>query len=79
MEEYTPVPCNFYDQLEAFATLGTPCEIRFLQDGRPVIVKGKITDLYTRESVEYLKMDNGMEIRLDKITSVNGIQPLLFC
>ena len=79
MEEYTPVPCDFYDQLEAFATLGTPCEIRFSQDERPGIVKGKIIGLYARERVEYLKMNNGMEMRLDKITSVNGIQPLPFC
>ena len=79
MEEYTPVPCGFYDQLEAFATLGTPCEIRFLRDERPAAVKGKIKDLYTREGAEYLKMDNGMELKLDKITGVNGIQPFPFC
>ena len=31
-EQYIPVSCEFYDQLEAFSTLGTPCEIGFLQE-----------------------------------------------
>ncbi|MBE7172715.1 MAG: hypothetical protein INR73_19210 [Williamsia sp.] len=79
MEEYKPVPCDFYDQLEAFSTMGTACEIRFLLDEHPVEVKGRIVDLYTREKVEYLKMDSGLEMRLDKIIHVNGIEPTPFC
>ena len=76
---YTPVNCNFYDELEALATLGKRSEIIFLADGARVTVTGVIKDLYTRDGVEYLKMDSGLVIRLDQLAQVDGKIPSNYC
>ena len=78
-EAYIPVSCDFYDQLEAFSVLRTPCEVVFIQQESRVTVQGRIADLYVRDKVEYLKLDNGPEIRLDKIIHVNGVERVNFC
>jgi Rho-binding antiterminator len=73
MEEYKPVNCDFYDELEALATFKRDCEIIFRADNdAKSIIRGKILDLYTREQVEYMKLDNDLEIRLDQIIEIDG-------
>ena len=76
---YTPVNCNFYDELEALATLGKRCEIIFLNEEGRVTLTGIIKDLYTRDGVEYLRMDSGLVIRLDKLVQVDGKIPSNYC
>jgi Rho-binding antiterminator len=73
MEEYKPVNCDFYDELESLATFKRDCEIIFRADNdAKSIIRGRILDLYTREQVEYMKLDNGLEIRLDQIIEIDG-------
>ena len=71
-ENYKPVSCDFYDELEALATMKKRCDIIFMQQGGRSQIKGTIADLYTREKVEYLKTDSGLEIRLDNLVQVDG-------
>ena len=70
-ETYIPIDCNFYDRLEAWAVTAEPVTIRLTGKKQ---LKGKITDLFVREHVEYLKLDNDNTIRLDEIKSVNKIK-----
>jgi Rho-binding antiterminator len=80
MENYTPVNCDFYDELEALATLKKDCEIKFKGDNDGISsIKGKIADLYTHEHIEYMKTDTGLEIRLDKLVEVDGKRPEQYC
>ena len=80
MEEgYTPVNCDFYDQLEAFSVLRTPCEIMYRDHERKTMAKGRIADLFVLEKVEYMKLDTGLQIRLDNIIQINGIGPSNYC
>jgi Rho-binding antiterminator len=73
MEDYKPVNCDFYDELEALATLKKESEIVFRADNEAKsIIRGRILDLYTRDRVEYMKLNNGLEIRLDRIIEING-------
>jgi Rho-binding antiterminator len=73
MEEYKPVNCDFYDELEALATLKKKSDIIFMADnGGKSIIHGRISDLYTRDHVEYMCLDNGLEIRLDRIIQIAG-------
>ena len=73
MEEYKPVNCDFYDELEALATLKKKADIVFIADnGGKSVIQGRITDLYTRDHVEYMKLDNGLEIRLDEVIEIDG-------
>ncbi|MEM6629437.1 MAG: hypothetical protein AAF694_07170 [Bacteroidota bacterium] len=70
---YVPIDCNFYDKLEEVATLKKVSSIRYIDsNGKEAQVAGKIVDLYAINSIEYLKLGSGLEIRLDQVMEVNG-------
>lgn len=69
--DYTPIDCNFYDRLEAWSVQKELVNIQLTDDDKPV--QGLIIDLYIRNKVEFLKLDSEIEIRLDRIASVNDI------
>lgn len=70
---YKPVNDDFYDELEAAATLRQNCEITLMDDeGKEQEVIAQIKDLYVDEGVEYARLDNHQTIRLDRITCLNG-------
>ncbi|MEO0894911.1 MAG: Rho-binding antiterminator [Bacteroidota bacterium] len=70
---YIPINCNYYDKLEAWATLRQQVEIVLLDDsGKENKASGLIADLFIKDKAEYLKLKSGQEIRLDRIYSVNG-------
>lgn len=80
MDEYIPVNCNFYDELEALATMKKHCQIIFRhQNGAISTIRGVIFDLYTLNKMEYLVMDSGLKIRLDKLIEVDGKDPGNYC
>ncbi|HAS35165.1 MAG TPA: Rho-binding antiterminator [Flavobacteriales bacterium] len=67
MSDYIPISCSVYDELEILAMRSRVVELK-LKDGR--IFHGKIVQLEARKSVEYLKLDNYQEFRLDHIHSL---------
>ena len=73
MKPYVPISCSFYDELEALATLQRNCEIVFTDDdGNGKTLTGIIKTFFIRDKVEFLQLETGEEIRLDKLASVNG-------
>jgi Rho-binding antiterminator len=73
-QPYQPIDCNYYDRLEAWATMRTICQIVFLDEkGEEQQVSARIEDVYTLNKVEYMRMDNGLVIRLDSLRSVNNV------
>lgn len=64
---YVPVDCSLYDHYEAAATLKSRVQLS-LTDGS--VVPGIITDLFVRDRVEWMRLDDGREIRLDTITGM---------
>ncbi len=80
MEQYQPINCDFYDELEALATLKRKCDIIFRsEDGGTIVIKGRIVDLFTKEKVEFMKLESGLEIRLDKLIEVDGKKAAYYC
>ena len=71
-QKYTPISCDYYDELELFALRQTPCELRIQVGEKEQILYGKIKNLYARKGEEFLVLDDKTEIRLDQIISVNG-------
>lgn len=70
---YTPISCSYYDELEAFATLRQICTVNYSDlEGESTIVKSRILNLYTKNKIEYMQLENGLTIRLDQLISVNG-------
>ena len=72
MKSYIPINCSQYDLLESFATLKTICVIQYRLADEIVMVEGIIKTLKTKNKQEFLYLENGSEIRLDAIISING-------
>lgn len=70
---YEPIDCNFYDLLEAAATLKKECIIDFFNAKfQEQQILSRIKNLFTENKEEYMELENGTLIRLDKIIAVNG-------
>jgi len=73
-QPYQPIDCNYYDRLEAWATLRTVCRILYRDENeQQQEASAIIEDVYTALKVEYMRLDNGLVIRLDKLVAVNDI------
>ncbi|WP_341836080.1 hypothetical protein WJU16_24990 [Chitinophaga pollutisoli] len=71
---YQPIDCNYYDRLEAWATLREPVLLEFLgSDGQPQTETAVIRDLYVRNKAEFLLTEAGRELRLDRLMAVNHL------
>jgi len=71
--KYEPIDCNFYDILEANAVLRKQVEVVFINNKEEQqMIKTLIKDLYIKEKAEYMKLENGLEIRLDRLIAVDG-------
>ncbi|MBW4460070.1 MAG: hypothetical protein KME47_07525 [Nodosilinea sp. WJT8-NPBG4] len=78
MNEYQSVSCDFYDELEALATLHQTCPIHYrTEGGDEMSTEGQIVDFFVVEKAEYLRLKDGLEIRLDRLISVDG-KPVQF-
>lgn len=72
-KSYQPISCNYYDLLLAYATKRTIVDIQFINASTKKVVttQDQIADVYTKKGEEFMKLKNGLTIRLDKIISVN--------
>lgn len=77
IKPYIPIDCNFYDRLEAWSVRHESVSIQLIGEKREIV--GHIKDLYIRDKVEFLLLNTGMEIRLDRISSVNNIPLEVSC
>ncbi len=75
LSKYQPISCSYYDQLESLATMRKRCEVIYYSDtdASQQDTIGYITDLYTKNDEEFMVLDTGLTIRLDRLTSINGI------
>ncbi|MEM9917522.1 MAG: hypothetical protein AAF990_05465 [Bacteroidota bacterium] len=75
-EKYQPIACGFYDELVRLASRKTHCRLH-LKDasGSERQLLTSIKDIYSRQKVEYLLLENGEEIRLDHILQAEPAEP----
>jgi len=70
---YTPIDCNFYDELEALATQKKEVTIIYRNDiGVKLKILATIKTFFAKDKIEYLETNDGLKIRLDHIVSVDG-------
>lgn len=70
---YRPISCNYYDHLEAMATLRKRVLIRYRNEKEIITtVEAIIKDFYVKEKVEFMVLDTGLLIRLDQLVDVDG-------
>ena len=72
-QTYQPINCNYYDELEAMATLRKVVNIEFYgESGESLSHEGQIIDFRIKEGAEYMILKDGKEIRLDDLIAVDG-------
>jgi len=72
-ESYRPINCEFHDVLEATATRRSVAAIRFVDEhGSEQERSARIANLYARDGAEYLELDSGERIRLDRLLTIDG-------
>ncbi|MDX2213992.1 MAG: hypothetical protein SFY66_11960 [Oculatellaceae cyanobacterium bins.114] len=78
MNPYELVACSFHDELESLATLRQRCKIIYRTATNDVVeVDSRIVDVYAANKADFLKLEDGTEIRLDYLVEVNG-KPIQF-
>lgn len=70
-EKYISGNTKFYNELEALAVIRKNCELIFIQGEGRSAVRGRIEDVFVRNETEFVKMDSGLEIRIDKILRID--------
>lgn len=74
---YIPIDCEFHDVLEAAATLRRIVSIDHLDDGgNRRVVDARIADLFARDGAEYMRLDDGSVIRLDRLIAIDDVSPV---
>lgn len=75
---YQPIDCSVHDRLEDLAVRQVVCRIRYMAvstSGRNATeeeaeMEGRIVDVFARDGEEFLRTDEGREIRLDRLRAV---------
>ena len=68
---YVPIDCGFVDVIEHFATLRKEVLIVYLLDGVQVKLMAVIQTWENTGEAEYMILKNGLNIRLDRIVSID--------
>ncbi|MCB9082452.1 MAG: hypothetical protein H6555_12155 [Lewinellaceae bacterium] len=77
---YQPISCDYYDFLEAWALKRKQIQIHYLDEqGGTHMLEGVIRTLETRNKEEFMILDSGVEIRLDRIQAIDGKVPPAHC
>lgn len=72
-EVYHPISCDYYDELEYLALRQKRIQIVFRKDnGSPCTKQAIIRTLQARQGEEFLILQDGQEIRLDQLITVDG-------
>jgi len=74
MEPYSRVSCDFYDKLVMLAKESLKIKIRYLNDGdKKCLIEATIKDVKIMDSAEWLILDNGEKLRLDRILEADNV------
>ena len=74
-DHYEPVACDFTDEIEDFSVRKLPVDVTYWDESAHLTKAcGKITDIFTSPGKEeFLKLEDGTLVRLDKIMEVKSI------
>lgn len=68
---YPPVACSVYDDLGLRLMRGAASRLVVEGDDGPETLETTIDDLYTQGDAEYLRLENGRIVRLDRVVEVD--------
>ena len=71
--DYSPISCEFHDRLEDLATRRVRTSVRYRnEDGELQQRDATITDVFNRAGAEYVSLNSGETVRLDRLVEVDG-------
>lgn len=75
MADYHPIDCSLHDELQLRAMRRGVHTVEWSNEqGAPRSLRGTLVDVFARDGVEYLKLDDGTEIRLDRLIRVDDVE-----
>ncbi len=74
-DKYIPISCAYYDEFEAAAVKRIECTIVYKDKNEEKTINAKVIDFKTINKEEFMILDNGLKIRLDKIVLFNDLSP----
>lgn len=69
---YTPISCEFFDQLNVAMQRKIPSTVVYLEGGEKKTLKGLIQTMSVIDGIEYLILNKNDQIRLDTVLTFNG-------
>lgn len=69
---YTPISCEFFDQLNVAMQRKIPSTVVYLENGEKKTLKGLIQTMSVIDGIEYLILNKNDQIRLDTVLTFNG-------
>ena len=69
---YTPISCEFFDQLNVAMQRKIPSTVVYLENDEKKTIKGLIETMSVIDGIEYLIMNKKEQIRLDTVLTFNG-------
>ena len=69
---YTPISCEFFDQLNVAMKRNIPSTIVYLENNEKKTIKGLIQTMSVIEGFEYLILTTKEQIKLDTVLTFNG-------
>ncbi|MBP9490279.1 MAG: transcriptional antiterminator Rof [Aliarcobacter sp.] len=69
---YTPISCEFFDQLNVAMQRKIPSTVVYLENDEKKTLKGLIQTMSVIDGIEYLILNKNDQIRLDTVLTFNG-------
>ena len=69
---YTPISCEFFDQLNVAMKRNIPSTIVYLENNEKKTIKGLIQTMSVIDGFEYLILTTKEQIKLDTVLTFNG-------
>ena len=69
---YTPISCEFFDQLNVAMQRKIPSTVFYLENGEKKTLKGLIQTMSVIDGIEYVILNKNDQIRLDTVLTFNG-------
>lgn len=70
--ETIPVNGSFYNHVKDLYDKQQKAGILY-EDGGVTRANGMITSMYEKDGIQWMQLDNSLEVRIDKLYAVNGI------
>ena len=71
--DYTPIACEFHDRLESWAVRRQPVEVVWKEGETERRATTAITDVFARDSADWVRLGTGDVVRADALVTVDGI------